>query len=794
MLQTTHDQSAVQRELETASPQETLARVVGFIRRQYLVIVLVTLLGIVLGVVYLINTPPSYTAKADLIIDSRKVNLLPVQQQAVWGDFPLDTAAVDSQVEVLKSEKVALAVIKNLHLMQDREFIAPSGGFMGAIVDFISNPIGPIVGFISDSTGFSEPTSEFELTRQAVGALKAGLSVNRVGFSYVIEIAFRSGQPELAALIANAIADEYILDQMDAKYQATQRASSWLQDRIRELRDQASAAEREVVAFKAQNNIVTTGGGEKGGRLISEQQVAELSSQLIIARAQSAEARARLDRIETVLKADSQDATVVATVADSLKNEIVNRLRSQYLELARREADWTPRYGANHLAVVNVRNQMHEIQNSMRNELQRIAETYKSDYQIAKQREEGVQKELSQAISQSQQTDQAQIALHELESNSQTYRALYDNFLQRYMESVQQQSFPITEARVISPASRPMQKSSPQTGRVLAISGLAALILGFGIARLRELSDRVFRTSEQIESLLQTGCIALVPLLQGAVPPAKSRRAKTGTAIANLKTIAAGSLHDPTGAPTARSIPRRKGLFWAVVDAPFSRFAEAIRAIKVAIDLNRVVRSQRVVGFTSSLPNEGKSTLAVALAQVISLGSQTVIVVDCDLRNPWLSRRLTPDAKAGIFEVLTGEISLEEVVWKDHTTNMAFLPAVAKSRAAHTSEILASDATKNLFDRLRQSYDYIVVDLSPLAPVVDVRVTTHLVDSYVMVVEWGRTKIDVVKHALTAAQGVSENLLGVVLNKVDMNRFGRYTGYDTGYYYNKYYVRYGHSK
>ena len=803
MLQTTNNQSTDQRELETASAQETLGRVVGLIRRQYLVIALVTLLGIVLGVVYLITTPPSYTANAMLIIDSRKVNLLPVQQQAVWGDFPLDTAAVDSQVEVLKSEKVALSVINNLHLLRDPEFMAPSGGLIGAIAGFISNPIVPIVGFISNATGSSisnptgssEPTSEFELTRQAVGALKAGLSVNRVGFSYVIEIAFRSGRPELAAGIANGIADEYILDQMDAKYQATQRASSWLQDRIRELRDQASAAERAVVEFKTRNNIISTGGGEKGGRLISEQQVAELTSQFVIARAQSAEARARLDRIETVLNTNSRNAPVDATVTDSLKNEVINKLRSQYLELARREADWIPRYGDSHLAVVSVRNQMREIQTSIRSELQRIAETYKSDYQIAKQREEGVQKELSQAISVSQETGQAQIALHELESNSQTYRALYDNFLQRYMESVQQQSFPITEARVISAATRPLQKSSPNSRKVLAISGLAALILGFGIAKLRELSDRVFRTSGQIESLLQTGCIALVPLLEGAVPTATSRRAQTGSAIVDSKTIAAGSLHDPKQAPVdSRSIPRREGLFWAVVDAPLSRFAEAIRAIRLTADLNGVVKANRVIGFTSSLPHEGKSTLAVALAQLISQGGRTVILVDCDLRNPSLSRNLTPDAKAGIFEVLTGEISLEEVVWKDQATNMAFLPAVVKSRAAQTSEFLASDATKSLFGNLRKSYDYVIVDLSPLAPVVDVRATTHLVDSYILVVEWGRTKIDVVKHALAAAQGVSENLLGAVLNKVDMNRFGRYTGEDTSYYYNKHYPRYGHSE
>jgi succinoglycan biosynthesis transport protein ExoP len=780
MLQTTKDQPAVENEPEIALPEVTLEHFVSFIRRQWPVIVFVTLLGMVLGVVYLVTTPPSYTAHAKLLVDSRKINLF--QQQSLLGDIPIDTASVESQVEILTSENVALSVIKDLHLAQDPEFIASSGGL-----------IGTIVGFIPSLFESSEPTSEFVLTRKAMSVFQSRLHIKRVGLSYVIEIAFRSLQPERAAQIANAVADAYIVDQLEAKYQATQRASVWLQDRIRELRDQASAAERAVVEFKTKNNIVTTGGPDAHGRLMGEQQVAELSSQIVIARAQSSEARARLDRIETVLRADSPDATVDATVADSLQNQVITKLRSQYLELANREGDWSARYGANHLAAVNLRNQMGEIRKSILNELRRIAESYKSDYQIAKQREEGIQKELSAAISRSQETDQAQVTLHELESNSQTYRALYDNFLQRYMESVQQQSFPISEARVISPASRPLQKSNPKTLIILAVSGLGAMILGFGIGMLRELSDRVFRTSEQVESLLQTGCIALVPLLEGGVTTAKSHRAKVGSAIANLKTVAARLLSKQAPAES-RSIPRRKGLFWTVVDAPFSRFTEEIRAIKLAVDLNGVVKSNKVIGFTSSLPNEGKSTVAMALAQLISQGHHSVILVDCDIRNPSLSRGLIPGAKAGILEVIAGEICLEEVVWKDHTTNMVFLPAIVKSRVAHTSEILASDATKKLFDKLRQSYDYIVVDLPPLAPLVDVRTTTHLVDSYVFVIEWGRTRIDVVQHALGAAQGVYENLLGAVLNKVEMNRLGRYVGYQQSYYYNKHYTRYGYTE
>ena len=526
MLQTTKDQSTVQHEQEIVLPEETLAHLVSFIRRQFPVIVFVTLVGMALGVVYLVTTPPSYTAHAKLLVDSRKINLFQ-QQQSILGDIPIDTASVESQVEILTSENVALSVIKELHLAQDPEFIKPSGGL-----------IGTIVGVIPNLFASSEPTSEFALTRKAMRVFEDRLSIKRAGLSYVINIAFRSLQPERAAQIANAVADAYIDDQLEAKYQATKRASVWLQARIRELRDQASAAEQAVVEFKTKNNIVTTGGPGTSERLMGEQQVNELSSQLVIARAQAAEARARLDRIETVLRADSPDATVNSTVAESLKNDVITKLRSRYFEIANRQAVWSARYGANHLAAVNLRNEMDEIRKSILNELQRIAESYKSDYQIAKQREEGIQKELSQAISVSQETDQAQVTLHELESNSQTYRSLYDNFLQHYMESVQQQSFPISEARVISPASPPLRKSHPKSLIVLAISGLGAMILGIGIGLLRDLSDRVFRTSEQVENLLQTNCIALVPLLEGA----KSRRAEAGSAIAKLKTIAAGLL------------------------------------------------------------------------------------------------------------------------------------------------------------------------------------------------------------------------------------------------------------
>ena len=577
-------------------------------------------------------------------------------------------------------------------------------------------------------------------------------------------------------------------------------------------------------------------------RSLGQQQVAELSSQLVIARAQTAEARARLDRIDSVLKADLPNASFGATVTDTLKSEVVSKLRSQYLELAAREADWSAKYGHDHIAVVNLRNQMREIRNSIFDELKRLGETYKSDYEIAKQREEGVQKELAQAVSQSQETDAKSVSLRELQSTAQTYKSLYDNFLQRYMESVQQQSFPITEARLISSASRPLQKSNPKTLLVLAIASFGGMILGFGIGMLRDLSDRVFRTSEQIESLLQTDCIGLVPLLTGDEAGEASSNPKANVDPSNPKTIAnsllsrlaeaigsfalvsdlRGTIKSAKGKTNAfvsslsdkanpaaglspsperasnsfgpRTIVRDDSAHWAVVNAPFSRFTEAMRSIKLAVDLNDVVKANRVIGFTSSLPNEGKSTVAVALAQLMSQVGKRTIVVDCDLRNPSLSRTLAPSANSGLLEVITGKASLEEVIWTEPSINLAFLPVVVKSRLAHSNEILYSAPMKKLFEQLRESYDYVIVDFPPLAPIVDVRGATHLVDSFVFVIEWGRTKIDIVEHVLGHAPGVYENLVGVVLNKVDMNLFGRYASHRENYYYNKHYARYGYTE
>src|SRR5262249_1018102 len=327
------------------------------------------------------------------------------------------------------------------------------------------------------------------------------------------------------------------------------------------------------------------------------------------------------------------------------------------------------------------------------------------------------------------------VTLRNLEASAHTYKTLYDNFLKRYSEAVEQQSFPYTEARLITSATPPIKRNYKKTLLIAAMTPMIGLFLGIGLGALRDFLDRGFRTATQVETLLDLTCIALIPSQKGA------RKRDKGREEPGLKLVS-GDLAS-----------KRETIGFAVVEQPFSRFAEGIRAIKLAADLNGVATANKVIGITSAVPNEGKSTIAAALAYSTAQFGGRVILVDCDLRNPSLSRTLAPTSRVGIVETLSGKVALDEALWKEPSLNMTFLPVVSKVRIAHSSEILTSSAMRRLFEKLRHSYDFVIVDLPPLAPLADVRGTTHLVDSYLLAVEWGRTYTGIIQHALSRAPG-----------------------------------------
>ena len=283
MLQATRPAIIDNETAQDGSPLELITWALGVVRRQFLVMIFIALTIISLAALYVLTAPPTYTAEATILIDPRKVQLFP---SSTFAEGQADSPTLESQVGLLKSERVGLAVVKKLGLSEDPEFIAAKSGFAGALA------------FASHWFALrSEPLSESEAVRAALGVLAKNLTVARTGVSYFIAVQYRAANPDLAAQIANAIAEAYIADQLEAKNDPTRRAGVWLQQRIEELKEKRALADRRVVDFKKENNMVVA-----DGKLVNEQQIAELNSQLTVARQKIFEAKAHLDRIDTVIR------------------------------------------------------------------------------------------------------------------------------------------------------------------------------------------------------------------------------------------------------------------------------------------------------------------------------------------------------------------------------------------------------------------------------------------------------------------------------------------------------------
>jgi polysaccharide biosynthesis transport protein len=730
---------------------DTLEFLTGFVRRQWWVILVMIAVGVGAGASFLLLVPPNFKATAELLIDNRKFQL--TQQPPIVAEAPGTGVAVESQLELLKAENIALSVIKKFDLSEDPEFVENRPGLMTILVGKLLAR-GPQLSLSVD-----------DRVARAMATFSKRLTVQRVGTTFAIEIQFEANNADRAAQLANAVADAYINQQVESQYEVMHHASEWLESQLQKMQGQTSAAQRAVVEYKVRNNIIDTG----TGRLIDEQRLTELNSQLTIARAQESEAKARFERLDSSIRAGASDAATNVSLSDILKSETITKLRTQYLELAAREAEYSAKYGVSHLAVVHLRDKIREIQSSILAQLQWVRDGFRGEYEIAREHQESIEKQLAEAVEQSQTASKAQVALRALEASAQTDQALYGELLRRYADSLQQQTSPVSEASVISRARPPSAKDYKKTIVVAALFPIAGIAFGLGIALVREVADRVVRTSKVVQARLNLPCIAMLPKI-------RTRRRHR-------------SQNESDVPPAPRTIARDdRSVSGEVVALPFSRFSEGIRSIKCAADLNTVGRPSKVIGFASALPNEGKSTVAMAFGQLVAMSGSRVIVVDCDLRNPTLSHLFAQAADGGTVELLSGKASLHQLVWRDPVTGMEFLPAKPLDAPPTNSyEILAAESTKRTFEELRTKYDWIVVDLSPLAPVVDARATTQFIDAYVLVIEWGRTNIDVVERALQEAPGVRENILGAVLNKIDSKQVRKYDSYTSAYdnYYRK---------
>lgn len=737
-----------EKDSEAAGEAIDIEQLLGAARRQWRVVAVASVIAVILGVVYILTAVPLYTSSASLLIDSGNQKIVD-QLSAVSGVLE-DEASVLSQVELLKSEKIAQAVSDKLDLQNSSPFMAANTGPIASVISVVRSFVSATLWPSAEQA----PTNNEKIQRGIVEKLTRNLSISRVGRTYVLQLSYTSPDPGMSASIARAYAEAYLTDQLDSKYDATRRASDWLQKRIAELRQKSLETDMAVQKFRAEKGLITT-----DGKLVTDQQLAQLTSQLIIAQAETANADAKYRRIKAIIDSGQLDAAVT----DSLESSVISSMREKFLEASRKEADITNRLGAKHVQATRLRTEMSEYKRLMFEELSRIAESYQSTYQVALSRQKNLEEQVAQATGISATANDSQVQLRELEREAETYKNLYQTFLQRYQEAIQQQSFPVTEARIISKPSVADAPSAPKKPLVLALSVLLGLMAGALIGAIREFRDRFFRTGEQISASLGLEFLGIIPL-----------------------TPEGGKASTPES-QHPRAISKTTKIADYVLDHPLSAFAETLRSAKIAVDVLVAQKRPKIIGFVSVLPGEGKSTVSVNFAELLASQGSRVLLIDGDLRNPGSTRAIGKHAEAGILEALQDGRPLSELMLMNPLTKLAFLPAVVKRRIPFSSELLSSDAMDKILSQTTDRFDYVVIDLPPLAPVVDAKAIAPKIDAFVFVVEWGRTARHVVRRTLEASPAIVNKCAGVLLNKVDNKKMKLYQRYgSTEYYYSRY--------
>jgi len=706
-------------------------------RRRVLIFALV-ILTMVLALIMVQRMTPQYTATVQVMLETRTARVLNIRD--VVDGLNLNRATFLGEVEVIRSRNLAKRVIKEQGLEKvgffdpDAKREKPLSAYFNPIVwarDLYDSM------FPVPVTEKSEEIRRREAQDRLVSKFISHMSVRLVSLSPVIEISYTTPDPILSAKIANAIADAYVTSQLEAKFDATRKATVWLNDRLEDLRVKVRDSERAVADYRTNHGLM-----ESRGANLTEEKLSDLNSRYILAQSERAELEARFRQVKRML--DSNGGNISSS--DVLQSPLVQRLLEQETQLNRKMAELSSRYGERHPKMIDARSERAELHSKIKDEVAKVAGTLKSELEVAQSREQALRDALDKAEGQAAVEGDASVRLRELEREAEANRLIYETFLSRFKETSQQQDIQQADARVISEAVPPGGPSAPRKKLILTVVFVSVAAFAVALAMFLEVMDVGLKSAEQVEALTGLPVLTMVPRIQGR--------------------SSAGDM--------ARY----------VLDEPVSTAAEAVRNLYTSLRLAKPDDPIRKISFTSAVASEGKSTLCVWLAHIAASQGRKVILIDCDLRRPKLHRMLGLNNERTISDVIAGDITLEECIQVEESSGVHVI--TGKEIHGNALEVLGSESYRGLVDQLAERYEMVLLDSPPILAVSDARILARLVDTTVYLVRWNSTDKMAVASALKQFSVTGGEMLGVVISQVDTRKHARYGYGDYGHYYGNY--------
>lgn len=662
-----------------------------FLRRKWLMLCVFAAV-VACGLFWGMSQPKIYSTQTIVQMNNRDARILN-KIDAVVGDVERENIIVQTEVDLMRSPYLISRVVDRLNLTAEPEF-------------------NPTLGSDVDDAYARNVTIRNVLDIVRVSGTPRSLSI-------VIRV--RSHSPEWAVQIADAVAEEYLADQVEAKTDMTVQAGKFLEGRLEELRVKLTQSEEKVRAYREAHNLFET-----QGRTVTDQQLSELNTQLILARANRAEKEALLRQVNQLKRRGGIDS-----VSQVLNSHVIQSLKVQESEVARRQADMASRYGPKHPRMTHIQAEMADLQGKIAQEVSRVILGIENDVSIARSRELELERGLNQVKQKVSEGEAYSVELAELEREMNANRAVYEAFLSRSKEAAQQKNVVQTDARIISRAVKPIRPASPRVKVILLLSVFFGLCCAIAIVTILEHLDDSFRTLTQVEK--QTGYvgIGLLPLLNKGI---------------NIVTY--------------------------LKDKPMSLYAENLRKMMSSAMFSHAETPPKVMMVTSAVMGEGKSTFALGLACVAAQSGQKVLLIDADMRRPVIAEAMNLNLDYNLNDILQGKTSFDKAVVHDEETKVDFV--CAQGRTPNSNELLSGERMLGLVRRARKSYDLVIMDTPPVSALVDTTTVARQADTTLFVIEWGKTLKGSTQHAMTHMQQQKLPVAGVVLNGVDMKKAKHY--------------------
>ena len=699
------------------------------------VVITTVLLFVSVVTISTLRTTPIYEAVGSIAINKMDPVTFNLKDSSSSVDY-YDPADLDTEVRILKSDLLALQVIRQLNL--DKQ---PEGGNKTASLGLMTDGMQP------DSAKTSAALSDF----------KSNLQVSLVPNTRIIEIRYHSPDKNLAARVVNTLANTYVEQNFKTRFESTMQASDWLSKQLVDLQIKVETSQEKLVKYQKEHEIL--GIDEKQN--ITTAKLDELNRELTTAES----VRMEKESIYHLVQSGDTDSIVAAANVDggargtSANSALLEKLREQQADLKIQVAQLSTQFGPSYPKLAQLNSQLKEVDAQIQGEMRKVAARLRGDYLAAVQREGMLRSALEQQKQQANKLNESAIEYSLLKRDVDANRTLSEGLLEKLKEAGVTAGLRSNNFRIVDAARVPTSPSGPNIFRNLAFALALGLSTGIGLAFLLESMDNTVRTPEQAQT------ISLLPSL-GMIP------------------LGSRSTREIRGSSKLALASSKEAVELVTKSRPRSQMAESYRALRTSLLLTFPGGPPKVILITSALPEEGKTTTSVNSAIVLAQKGTRVLLIDADLRRPSIHKTLGMGSTLGLSNVLTGNASLQEAIIPSTILPDLFL-LPAGTPPPNPAELLASTKMRSVLEELRKHYDHIVIDSPPTLSVTDAVVMSTAADAVVLVIRSGHTTKPALRRARDILLQVNARVCGVLVNAVNLNS-------PDYYYHYEYQGKYGH--